>query len=413
MRRYYFRFATNLVFALLNIINLRPLCYGFVTTPASHFESQHSCGKILALCDNFTTSMRQMFFPFCDANKCEKTVALCDNLLMDMRRIFFPFWDANKREKTVALCDNFFTDMRRIFFPFCDANKFDKTMALCDNFLTDMRQIFFPFCDANKREKTPPKSHVPISSNSVKSLIALAAATASLTFAPPLDAAEIAKAALFDFNLTADATDHDGGVSVLDVRVGQAVQGLSWFPESSNGLSKELEKWRCIFVSFTSMYHNQQLLGVYEGEFQVFSNGDVYEGEFHNGKCSGSGVYYYSMSGKYEGDWIDDKYDGHGVETWARGSRYRGQYRQGLRHGIGVYRFYSGDVYAGEWSSGQSHGCGAAYTCADGSKYVGEFKWGMKHGGRAVFEREDKAYEAVVTLTENASSHAVAGSRRG
>ncbi|CAM9001829.1 unnamed protein product [Rhodiola kirilowii] len=112
---------------------------------------------------------------------------------------------------------------------------------------------------------------------------------------------------------------------------------------------------------------------------QVFSNGDVYEGEFHKGKCSGSGVYYYSMSGKYEGDWIDDKYDGHGVETWARGSRYRGQYRQGLRHGIGVYRFYSGDVYAGEWSSGQSHGSGA-YTCADGSKYVGEFKWGMKHG---------------------------------
>ncbi|CAM8886280.1 unnamed protein product [Rhodiola kirilowii] len=47
-----------------------------------------------------------------------------------------------------------------------------------------------------------PKSHVSISSNSVKSLIALAAATASLTFAPPSDAAEIAKAALFDFNLT-------------------------------------------------------------------------------------------------------------------------------------------------------------------------------------------------------------------
>lgn len=112
---------------------------------------------------------------------------------------------------------------------------------------------------------------------------------------------------------------------------------------------------------------------------QVFSNGDVYEGEFHKGKCSGSGVYYYSMSGKYEGDWIDEKYDGYGVETWARGSRYRGQYRKGLRHGIGVYRFYSGDVYAGEWSSGQSHGFGA-YTCEDGSKYVGEFKWGVKHG---------------------------------
>lgn len=111
----------------------------------------------------------------------------------------------------------------------------------------------------------------------------------------------------------------------------------------------------------------------------VYSNGDVYEGEFHKGKCTGSGVYYYYMSGRYEGDWVDEKYDGYGVETWARGSRYRGQYRQGLRHGFGVYRFYTGDVYAGEWSNGQSHGCGV-HTCEDGSRYVGEFKWGVKHG---------------------------------
>ncbi|RDY09279.1 Radial spoke head 1-like protein, partial [Mucuna pruriens] len=112
---------------------------------------------------------------------------------------------------------------------------------------------------------------------------------------------------------------------------------------------------------------------------QVFGNGDVYEGEFHRGKCSGSGVYYYSRSGRYEGDWVDGKYDGYGVETWARGSRYRGCYRQGLRNGFGVYRFYTGDVYAGEWSNGQSHGCGI-HTCEDGSRYVGEFKWGVKHG---------------------------------
>nr|GLL40779.1 uncharacterized protein LOC109182567 [Ipomoea trifida] len=112
---------------------------------------------------------------------------------------------------------------------------------------------------------------------------------------------------------------------------------------------------------------------------QAYSNGDVYEGEFHKGKCNGSGVYYYYMSGRFEGDWVDGKYDGHGVETWARGSQYRGQYRQGLRHGFGVYRFYTGDVYAGEWSNGQGHGCGV-HTCEDGSRYVGEFKWGVKHG---------------------------------
>ncbi|PPS03531.1 hypothetical protein GOBAR_AA17124 [Gossypium barbadense] len=122
---------------------------------------------------------------------------------------------------------------------------------------------------------------------------------------------------------------------------------------------------------------------------QVYSNGDVYEGEFHKGKCSGRGVYYYYLSGRYEGDWVDGKYDGYGVETWARGSRYRGQYKQGLRHGFGVYRFYTGDVYAGEWSNGQGHGCGI-HICEDGSRYVGEFKWGVKHGlGRYHFRNGD------------------------
>ncbi|KAG2676508.1 hypothetical protein I3760_12G055600 [Carya illinoinensis] len=122
---------------------------------------------------------------------------------------------------------------------------------------------------------------------------------------------------------------------------------------------------------------------------KVYSNGDVYEGEFHKGKCSGSGVYYYHMSGRYEGDWIDEKYDGYGVETWVKGSRYRGQYRQGLRHGIGLYKFYTGDVYAGEWSKGQCHGCGV-HTCVDGSQYIGEFKWGVKHGlGRYHYRNGD------------------------
>ncbi|KAL0351474.1 UNVERIFIED_CONTAM: hypothetical protein Scaly_1536100 [Sesamum calycinum] len=112
---------------------------------------------------------------------------------------------------------------------------------------------------------------------------------------------------------------------------------------------------------------------------EFYSNGDFYEGEFHKGRCNGSGVYNYFVNGRYEGDWIDGRYDGYGIESWARGSRYKGQYRQGLRHGYGVYKFYTGDTYAGEWCNGQSHGIGVQ-TCADGSCYIGEFKCGVKHG---------------------------------
>ena len=61
----------------------------------------------------------------------------------------------------------------------------------------------------------------------------------------------------------------------------------------------------------------------------------IYEGEFHKGRCNGSGV--------YKGDWIDGRYDG---------------------YGLGVYRFFTGDSYAGEWRNGQSHDLGVQ-SCAD------------------------------------------------
>lgn len=112
---------------------------------------------------------------------------------------------------------------------------------------------------------------------------------------------------------------------------------------------------------------------------EFYSNGDFYEGEFHKGRCNGSGVYNFIVNGRYEGDWIDGRYDGYGIESWARGSRYKGQYRQGTRHGYGVYKFYTGDSYSGEWCNGQSHGIGVQ-TCGDGSCFLGEFKCGVKHG---------------------------------
>ncbi|KAG0497532.1 hypothetical protein HPP92_002223 [Vanilla planifolia] len=98
---------------------------------------------------------------------------------------------------------------------------------------------------------------------------------------------------------------------------------------------------------------------------EFYSNGDFYEGEFHRGKCSGSGVYNFFGKGRYEGDWIDGQYDGYGVEKVGEG-------------------------YAGEWVGGQSHGRGVQ-TCSDGSCYVGEFKCGVKHGvGFYQFRNGDK-----------------------
>ncbi|XP_015903121.2 uncharacterized protein LOC107435997 [Ziziphus jujuba] len=163
----------------------------------------------------------------------------------------------------------------------------------------------------------------------------------------------------------------------------------------------ENAKWLCFSKTSSSSKPVQWSIGDSNGKrarkerriiregVEFYSNGDFYEGEFHKGKCNGSGVYNYFVNGRYEGDWIDGRYDGYGIESWARGSRYKGQYRQGLRHGYGVYRFYTGDSYAGEWCNGQSHGVGVQ-TCSDGSCYIGEFKCGVKHGlGRYHFRNGD------------------------
>ncbi|KAG0449761.1 hypothetical protein HPP92_027208 [Vanilla planifolia] len=112
---------------------------------------------------------------------------------------------------------------------------------------------------------------------------------------------------------------------------------------------------------------------------KFYRNGDFYEGEFYNGRYSGSGVYNFAGQGRYEGDWNEGKFDGFGIERWANGSQYSGRYRRGLWHGIGVYRLRNGNRYAGEWVSGRSHGRGLQ-SCSDGTSYAGDFQCGAKHG---------------------------------
>ena len=43
-----------------------------------------------------------------------------------------------------------------------------------------------------------------------------------------------------------------------------------------------------------------------------FANGDIYEGEFKDGKMNGEGVYYFSNGDKYEGEYINNTISGKG-----------------------------------------------------------------------------------------------------
>lgn len=45
-------------------------------------------------------------------------------------------------------------------------------------------------------------------------------------------------------------------------------------------------------------------------------NGDIYQGDYVNGKAHGNGVFTDSEGSIYEGQWSEDKQHGKGIETW-------------------------------------------------------------------------------------------------
>jgi hypothetical protein len=56
------------------------------------------------------------------------------------------------------------------------------------------------------------------------------------------------------------------------------------------------------------------------------ANGDRYEGDFVDGKCSGKGTFTTSSGDRYSGDWINNKREGNGQAIWGDGSRYVGAF---------------------------------------------------------------------------------------
>mmetsp|Transcript_41083 Transcript_41083/g.89772 ORF Transcript_41083/g.89772 Transcript_41083/m.89772 type:complete len:220 (-) Transcript_41083:87-746(-) len=134
----------------------------------------------------------------------------------------------------------------------------------------------------------------------------------------------------------------------------------------------------------------------------AYPNGDIYEGQFVDGKRVGKGSYRYINGDVFEGTFADNKKTGLGRLTYAAGGFFHGHFLEGRREGEGTFKYANGDIYSGMWKDGKRHGKGTyvfanakyAYTgdwkdgfiqqgtwsLTDGTTYVGSFKHQMPCG---------------------------------
>ena len=112
-----------------------------------------------------------------------------------------------------------------------------------------------------------------------------------------------------------------------------------------------------------------------------YTSGDIYKGDWKDGKWEGQGSTTYSNGEKYEGFWKDGKMNGDGQFFYANGNKkYEGSFKHGMRYGGGITFWPDGLVeYVGAYKDDKKHGYGAGLD-SDGGEYLGNWKSNNRDG---------------------------------
>jgi hypothetical protein len=85
--------------------------------------------------------------------------------------------------------------------------------------------------------------------------------------------------------------------------------------------------------------------------WEFVNKGQVFEGEFQNGKPEGFGIYLWNTGAKHIGFYKNGGKNGQGTETFINGDKYVGQYKDEQRHGLGIYTYANGRRQEGIWEN--------------------------------------------------------------
>ncbi|CAD8110971.1 unnamed protein product [Paramecium sonneborni] len=187
-----------------------------------------------------------------------------------------------------------------------------------------------------------------------------------------------------------------------DVYVGQWVEGKPY------GLGK-------IYYIDQSVYEGQVVDGIPDGEGRkIFKDGSIYTGQFKMGDITGKGKFVQFNNGfEYKGEFLCGKPDGIGKETWPDQTTYQGQYKMGKKNGRGTFiwgnrksqKTGKEESFIGDFQNDLFHGVGR-YEWPDGRIYDGEWVEG-KMEGKGEFIWQDKRKYIGSYLKDLKSGHGV------
>ena len=132
----------------------------------------------------------------------------------------------------------------------------------------------------------------------------------------------------------------------------------------------------------------------FKGDGFIYYTNAKYEGHIDNSMRNGQGKYTGDNNLTYNGSWVNDKRDGTGKCEFEDGSIYEGDWKDDIINGQGKMTYKDGSNYEGGWYGDKKHGEGKM-TYKDGSNYEGGWYGDKKHGEGKLTDADGKCISGI------------------
>jgi len=121
-----------------------------------------------------------------------------------------------------------------------------------------------------------------------------------------------------------------------------------------------LYKWNMPLKGYSPDTERWRYVPKYLNGWATFgwANGEVYSGEWKNGRFNGYGNYSYSNGTIFTGMFKDGEFGDRGIMKLGNGDKYTGSFKNSQPNGKGIYKWADGSCYDGYFTGGLRNGRG-------------------------------------------------------